>query len=101
LSYDSCSGQFVLAFREQNFLTSVRVTRKDWNASTWPAAAQLAGTTTSTAPAPRPRPRAATSCGTEENEMPTYGPTSLTLVQRPAATDLVARIADVGETPGR
>ena len=51
LSYDSGSGQFVLAFREQNFLTSLRVTRKDWNASTWPAAAQLAGTTTSTAPA--------------------------------------------------
>jgi hypothetical protein len=51
LSYDPGSGQFVLAFREQNFLTSLRVTRKDWSSSFWPAAAQLAGTTTSTAPA--------------------------------------------------
>ncbi|WP_087873273.1 matrixin family metalloprotease [Arthrobacter globiformis] len=51
LAYDRGSQRFIMAFREQNFLTSLRVATKKWADASWPAATQLAGTTTATAPA--------------------------------------------------
>ena len=51
LAYDAPGRRFVMAFREQNFLTSVRVTTKRWADAIWPVATQVAGTTTATAPA--------------------------------------------------
>jgi hypothetical protein len=50
LSYDPVRQWFILAYREQNFLTSIRTTAKAWNTSNWPAAAQVQGTTAATAP---------------------------------------------------
>ena len=51
LGYDRARHQFVMAFREQNFLTSIRTTVKTWGGQFWPAATQAQGTTTATAPA--------------------------------------------------
>lgn len=50
LSYDAVRNRFIMAFREQNFLTSIRTSTKAWGDGSWPAAAQVAGTTTATAP---------------------------------------------------
>jgi hypothetical protein len=50
LSYDPVRQWFIMAYREQNFLTSIRTTAKAWNTSNWPAAAQVQGTTAATAP---------------------------------------------------
>jgi hypothetical protein len=50
LAFDPARNRFVLAFREQNFLTSIRTTVKAWSGSSWPAATQAQGTTTATAP---------------------------------------------------
>jgi len=45
------TNRFILAYREQNYLTSIRVTRRSWNSSSgWPAATQIP-VTTHTAPA--------------------------------------------------
>lgn len=50
LSYDPVRQRFIMAYREQNFLTSIRTTVKHWSTSTWPAASQVQGTTAATAP---------------------------------------------------
>jgi matrixin len=51
LAFDSQRNRFVMAFREQNFLTSLRITIKNWADAFWPVASQVQGTTTNTAPA--------------------------------------------------
>jgi hypothetical protein len=51
LAFDQRRNRFVLCFREQNFLTSLRVTTKSWGDAIWPPAAQIQGTTTNTPPA--------------------------------------------------
>jgi hypothetical protein len=51
LAHHPQSDRFVLAYREQNFLTSLRVTRKAWADANWPAAAQLPSSTSNTGPA--------------------------------------------------
>ncbi|MFE6162158.1 matrixin family metalloprotease [Streptomyces sp. NPDC056486] len=52
VAYDPGHDLFHLAFREQNFLTSLRVARKEWlKPSTWSAAQQLPNSTSSTGPA--------------------------------------------------
>ena len=50
LAYDESSRRFVMAYREQNFLTSIRVSTKAWGDGFWPNAAQVPGTTSATAP---------------------------------------------------
>jgi hypothetical protein len=50
LSFDPVRQRFIMAFREQNFLTSIRTSVKPWGQSNWPAAAQVQGTTAATAP---------------------------------------------------
>jgi hypothetical protein len=51
VAYHPRSDRFVLAFREQNFLTSLRVTAKTWSQQTWPTAQQLPSSTSHTGPA--------------------------------------------------
>lgn len=51
LAFDATRNRFVMAFREQNFLTSIRTTVKAWAGGTWPAASQAQGTTANTGPA--------------------------------------------------
>ncbi|RJL23071.1 sialidase family protein [Bailinhaonella thermotolerans] len=51
LAYHQPSDQFVLAFREQNFLTSLRITSKDWAKQDWPSGRQIPSSTTHTGPA--------------------------------------------------
>ena len=50
LAFDPTRNRFVMAFREQNFLTSIRTSVKPWAGSIWPPAAQVQGTTAATAP---------------------------------------------------
>lgn len=50
LAYDESSRRFLLAYREQNFLTSIRISSKAWTDGSWPNAMQVAGTTSATAP---------------------------------------------------
>jgi hypothetical protein len=51
LAFDRQRNRFVLAYREQNFLTSLRVTSKNWGDTFWPPAVQIQATTTNTPPA--------------------------------------------------
>jgi hypothetical protein len=51
LAYHPPHDRFVLCFREQNFLTSLRVTSKAWDQQDWPAAQQLPSSTSQTGPA--------------------------------------------------
>jgi hypothetical protein len=51
LAFDQRRNRFAMCFREQNFLTSLRVARKNWGDAIWPPAAQIQGTTTITPPA--------------------------------------------------
>lgn len=51
LAYDVRRNRFVLCFREQNFLTSLRVATRAWGDVIWPAAQQLGSSTSNTGPA--------------------------------------------------
>lgn len=51
VTYDPGRNLFHLSFREQNFLTSLRVAQKEWLKTAWSAAQQLPNSTSSTSPA--------------------------------------------------